>query len=416
MGPAVHLLVLGVLGAFMPPARLQGGTQQPASYFGTAICQVDGTCFNETSLNQTRAPREQRENGKTLKQQRASRLLSEEIEAGKTNATRNMTAEDHEVVKRLQGVSLPRVQWTRNITGAGQWVQSSQEPPPFSTQCPNLWKSTISGFQRRRQWWSCESKPPVPYRFLDPTGSVLLFNALRFVKWLGNRSVLFLGDSLLEQLWHTVVCPLQPYVLTYFTHRFKHWRVNSTWYMFAKLITGGTIRYQILHRMEGHHLQPALDAKDVDLLVFMCGQHYNTHRLDRSRVYREYRDGLSRLYKKYQQQMVIFMPNLHWPNCEKLKIPQPKPPNQAYYKEQGSKDKYGWGALVEIRRLWRGVHNELKVSSHALYVDPLDIRPDAATYDCLHLCLPGPLDLQRDLLYTFLLARCPNFPAPRPST
>ena len=144
-------------------------------------------------------------------------------------AHRLMDAQDAQALRRLRARQFgfaplqvrPRP-CMANVTG--RWVRGGPPDWPTRMPCPRMWRRSVSGL--RREGWDCgpersfhgwrfQQDEPRCLRPPDPEA---------FLHWLGNKTLRFSGDSILEQLYLALVCTLDPYVLSYVMHAKRHAR------------------------------------------------------------------------------------------------------------------------------------------------------------------------------------------------
>jgi len=250
----------------------------------------------------------------------------------------------------------------------------------------------------------------------EPTACTLpRFDAPEFVRMLGNRSILLVGDVTSAEMYDSLRCQLAPYA-----HRLasapaldirdpasfgeRTLEANRSLFPLVIAATGGTIGYAPV-REAALGLGP-WRLQWFDIVVVGLAAHAKAPLLEAT---------LGALGQALQQSN--FSGHLLWrtlhrtvPDCANYARPALSP-EESPAREWADADRKEATAL---RLLSLALGRPLTV----LYANMTDLRWDAAarTGDCLRSCLPGPVDVWNRLLYLSLLRWERQRPGPPPPT
>jgi hypothetical protein len=226
------------------------------------------------------------------------------------------------------------------------------------------------------------------------------FNATEFCNVLGKRKLLLLGDSTMDQSGVSLVLQLsksrQPCANQIIYGHCNHLK----WYSNAdfKNITPSKYDESVTYFMNKY---------DPDIVVFGAGAHY--HALDEYELMlktfaSDFEDYISQVKPSKSKSLSVYWKTIN-PGvlgCIKNAGSGPKPYNKQVYTKDN--DKYQWRFHPTFDMYAKRLANELNI--RVLDMSPLYNRPDPFHAhlgpnkdDCLHQCLPGPIDIFSQLVY-----------------
>ena len=218
------------------------------------------------------------------------------------------------------------------------------------------------------------------YDWIPHSCRLLPFNAARFCQLLGNRTLSMIGDSTLEQSASTLMNLL--------------------------IAQGGKCLHQIMmghtNQMYNEHdfrdWNQHILVQKVDIAMIGFGAHFHDM-ASFNHVWERIATDYKVLQKNHTNnvKLIFKLQNPPHANCEKYTEPILEQP---YIDPTG--DRFGWHYLRAFDELSK--YRATKLGMKVLDMYPLYLRPDSHTsrHDCLHFCLPGPVDIIGPLLLTML--------------
>jgi hypothetical protein len=206
---------------------------------------------------------------------------------------------------------------------------------------------------------------------------LLPWNSWEFCGLLGNRTISFMGDSISAQSASTLV---------------------------NLIIAGGGICASQISYLTTYQGKVASHAKKFlfrvgikpDFLVLSAGAHEHSI-ADFNKVWEDMREVIPVLRLKNPHTHFIWKTqNPGHPVCWEAKKPV------TYYNYSSSlSDSYNWSSFLNYDRISRLQSKELNMT--LIDMSPLYLRPDSHPHhDCLHFCLPGPVDIIGNIMLTKL--------------
>ena len=235
---------------------------------------------------------------------------------------------------------------------------------------------------------------------------IISWNASQFCDLLKNRTLLFVGDSTMQQSASTLIShlihagPNSSYCLPNISYRLSD-----------RLLPMPAGRSQDL-------LLPAIKAVNPDILVFTAGAHYHwLYENQKQKVGKK--SFLNDFDPKFHK--VFTEINQLFPNMTKVYRTENPGHNMCHNATNPifktitanmsfeEKNEWGFSHIQTHAYYWHhgGSIDKLFIQRASIYnfsildMSPLYLRPDAHPYstgDCLHYCTPGPLDLFPRLL------------------
>jgi len=236
-----------------------------------------------------------------------------------------------------------------------------------------------------------------------PTSCRLVqWNATLFCHLLGNRTVLFLGDSTAHQTVNTLIAMLLKSFDT------------SQCIPQIKFEYSDKLVWDPDERKRGDNFVAWTDKHRPHILVIGAYAHYHHLALEQEAnasdisflnyFYPKFSEGLEYLKRTHPQlqKIVIKTENPgHWDHCHLNKMPVPfENASLGYLEGQHAththQDKYHWHMGTLVDKFMKNIAR--KHNFPIIDMSPLLYRPDAhpaelSNGDCLHYCTPGPLDL-----------------------
>jgi len=225
--------------------------------------------------------------------------------------------------------------------------------------------------------------PRETYYWRPDNCDLLPWNVTRFCEILGTRHVLLVGDSTMAQTYATLTNMVQA----------GNGSCNSQ-------LMFGRSNYVVFGLKGGHNLHEwAQVSRLPDIIIINVSAHL--HDLgDMWDIQRRLKQSLETLRNMYSA--VNRTVDLYWKtsnpahlNCTYLHEPFAPEILNANQIDQ-SKDKYGWRMFQDFDEMAINASSTFNYS--IIDVSPLRLRPDGhnSVYwhdDCLHYCIPGPLDI-----------------------
>ncbi len=214
---------------------------------------------------------------------------------------------------------------------------------------------------------------------------LLAWNATQFCALLGNRTILFVGDSTMQQSASTVMSMIQ----------------NDKGGCAHQLLAAETYHLTFGVNGESSWVQH-YEAHRPDMTIMTVGAHLHDMG-DMHAIWNQLEGQLKEVRAKYGQHIKMYWKtqNAGHANCQAYH--KPVPSFGPFYSEP---DYYHWNIYPEFDAVSRNRSRENNMT--LIDVSPLYLRPDAhpsnhsAKVDCLHFCRPGPLDFTSNIMLTML--------------
>lgn len=245
-----------------------------------------------------------------------------------------------------------------------------------SCVCDELQHTRLTVSEREKYTW-------VPRRC-----SLLAWNATAFCEQLGHRKIMFIGDSTVGQSAATLMNMI----------------VSDE----PKGLCGPQL---LVHRLDMPSQSRELVAEQLytfapDIIVFNFGAHYHVVEEFRTEVEEFLETFVASYRRNVAPRPVHFVWKTHnppYPQCEHFTSPVPVPPVQ--------ESTFQWDLLDQFDAIARNITAKHHFEIIDMY--PLKLRADAHPArmawdvakkggDCLHFCMPGPLDLFSTLMHHML--------------
>ena len=260
-----------------------------------------------------------------------------------------------------------------------------------------------------------EADERLKYEWIPETCRLHEWNAFHFCNILGNRTILFIGDSTMEQTSATVMSMISASGATcapqlmygrsnYFVYDVKN--IDRQWYHYYEenptdivILTAGA------WFADFGDLNWALSHVNKTIERWRSSGHEESNNNDK------YSDGkIPKIYWKTQNPGHVYCDDFRYP----ISLMEEKMMNL-------TENAHGWKFHWELFPQFDAIAREFFPSIGVGIIDmsPLYFRPDShigklATFhhfaikndfktDCLHYCVPGPLDLFSTLLYQTLI-------------
>jgi hypothetical protein len=230
------------------------------------------------------------------------------------------------------------------------------------------------------------------------------FNAEKLIRKMRNKTLVFVGDSLMRQMFNSMRYLLKSQVTAedYKRECFETRSNFSVYFEWSKFIV----------RTDNGSFE--LDEngwfarwKKADVLVINVGHHW--HKIDkRFRKYtRMVRNSLTAFKKHFKGSLILYRTTSpgHY-GCD-------SPLNATSTTNEKAHDRFHWQKPVEEEIVWKKTATEMQLHNfHILNISNTILRPDGhAEYkfkrrklvDCLHWCLPGIPDFWNQFLFNSLM-------------
>ncbi len=266
----------------------------------------------------------------------------------------------------------------------------------------------------------CRYKAPIFARWRWHTRRCALqtFNAKQFSAAVGNRSISFVGDSLMVEQFFSLQALLQSEMITpsgghYFetTHGGK-FEVIGTWHLIGEGREGDPSDKNGMFAPRNDGWRVILGKADI--LIINTGHHW--HRVDPefSSYQRMVENVLHLIARNFQGTDVIFRTST-WGHSGCSNFTKPFTFHQLSSKTLPY-DPYSWMKPIFSERAWpalAALHLPHSIRFHVVNTSLTMLRGDGhldmvigksshAWEDCLHNCLPGPADYWNWLLFNLL--------------
>lgn len=229
------------------------------------------------------------------------------------------------------------------------------------------------------------------------------WNAKRFCSLLQNRKILMIGDSTNRQTSSTLMA-----MVTAGNGSCAEQIFSSRSDNLVSLANGSK---DLLGLIKAHDIPP-------DIVVISAGAHFRSI-IDYENNWLGIRQQLERIHETYPNLKIIWKTQ----NPGHVECAVDTSPISTYEKRNEKKDIYSWNLHPEFDRIsafhihnisnfYSTKMNQTNIqSSHTPFIQvmdlfPLYLRPDAHPHyvrDCLHYCLPGPLNLFSILFLNLLI-------------
>jgi len=217
------------------------------------------------------------------------------------------------------------------------------------------------------------------YQWIPNQCYLIQWNADLFCKLLGNRKILFVGDSTMQQTASTLMS-----------------MITTGRAACAPQITYGWSTHLVYSRFK-NNLKDFIERSDADIVILTAGAHLKEIG-DVWGIFMALEEDIRvlRLNKK-NTQLIWKTQNPGHLNCHMLHKPLSWNEHSPY---ENDTDKYNWKEFKKYDDIAREYTKLLNIS--IIDMSPLYLRPDGHVYgikeDCLHYCQPGPLNLFSQLL------------------
>ena len=291
----------------------------------------------------------------------------------------------------------------------------SKEGSGNSSACGPLMEKMHFGDYRGRKDWlvhdagsACQCGPRGfdPFRFTwVPHGCALPpWNPEHFCDLLGNRTILLIGDSTVQQAASVLM---------------NHVAFDST--------SGGVsnrcqeqIIFASADTLTGHHFgawnrgrpwHEAVELHKPHIVILGVGPHiynslhpnstYHIRTLNSSLIYSSIVENVKSVFMARKHEFLLIWKTISGGGCSAKPLTTPlQPADWTEYKGKA----YNYGFFEEWDGIARSAFSDVP---HAYLLDmhPITLRSDAhiSKEDCLHYCLPGPLSLFSTLLMNLLV-------------
>lgn len=221
--------------------------------------------------------------------------------------------------------------------------------------------------------------PRESYEWIPRNCSLLPFNGIQFCKLLGNRTILMSGDSTMQQIATTLLS-----------------MTATTGGKCGTQIAMGRSDY-LAFTLKGHKGVPEnVNFVKPDICIMNAGAHQH----DMGDIW----DIWGKLEAQWAR---IHASSPHTKFIWKTQSPahigcdEQNKPYTTYHAPDAKVDQYRYGLFPEFDEV--SANFSAKLGIKVLDISPLYLRPDAHPKgDCMHYCLPGPLDLFSNIFITML--------------
>lgn len=209
------------------------------------------------------------------------------------------------------------------------------------------------------------------------------WNATLFCELLGNRTVLLVGDSAMEQTAATLMSMI----------------TNQQGGCSSQIIMGRN-DFLVYALKNSRTMEEFVQIFNPDICVINAGAHMHDWG-DMAFVFQHLPPVMQRMHAM-RNGAIKFVWKTNNPghvHCEDYSAP-----TEGYSKPPSDEDKYQWGLHPMFDEMAR--NNSVTLGYKVLDMSPLYLRPDAhipGGKDCLHFCIPGPLDLFAQLMLQMLV-------------
>lgn len=239
------------------------------------------------------------------------------------------------------------------------------------------------------------------------------FNADEFVnKYLlsNGSSILFVGDSITQEHFVSLSCMLWDYIVDV-ENSLVYQASQASFMEVYQITTGARLLYirddYLVDTPEQEQARKTVPnfkswrevvlSLQPSIIIMNTGAHGTFNNSDMSIVAS---DTLKFLHENFRGMLVYRETIDGHSKCDRFLGPS----------NTASGSEFNWNQFKHYNHVWRGKINELSKSSKgrrwlAMSAVPLNGRPDAHSMppkDCLHTCLPGPIDVLNDFLYNIM--------------